>query len=121
MKKMLSIVSLTTLLLTLTGCSGNPPLNDLSLSRLNSLINPVSQQPVTDNNAESAPRNSVTRRSGTVSVPVATAALRLKQHYRFVSDEDVSAARNSGQGNAGWSASAIAEGTSWEAQTRQDA
>lgn len=115
MKKMLSVVSLMTLLLMLTGCSGNSSLNDLSLNRLTSLINPVSQQPVTDNNAESSPRNSVTWRS-TVSVPVATAALRLKQHYRFVSDEDVSAARNSGQGNAGWSASAISEGTSWEAQ-----
>ena len=44
MKKMISVVSLTTLLLTLTGCSGNSPLNDLSLSRLTSLNNPMSQQ-----------------------------------------------------------------------------
>ncbi|QJT82535.1 membrane lipoprotein lipid attachment site-containing protein [Kosakonia sp. MUSA4] len=112
MKKMLSF---TTILLTLTGCSGNNLSGYLSPGSLNSLINPASQQPVTDN-AEPAPRNSVVWTSGAISVPVDTAAMRLKQHYGFVSDDDVSAARNSGQGNAGWSASAISEGTSWEAQ-----
>ena len=115
MKKMRSAVYFTTLLLMLTGCSGNTPLNDLSLSSLNSLLNPASQQPVTENE-ESTPRDFVTWTSGTVSVPVDTAAMRLKQHYGFVSDTDVAAARNSGQGNAGWSASAISEGSSWEAQ-----
>jgi len=112
---MLSVVSLTTLSLTLTGCSANNPLNELSLGNLNSLINPVSQQPATGNN-ESAPRKYTVWTSGSVSTPVETAAMLLKQHYGFVSDTDVAAARNSGQGNAGWSASAISEGTSWEAQ-----
>lgn len=58
MIKMFSVVSLTTLLLTLTGCSGSSPLNDLSLSRLTSLINPVSQQQ-TQNSAEPNQRNYV--------------------------------------------------------------
>ncbi|CAH3498858.1 Uncharacterised protein [Enterobacter cloacae] len=115
MKNMLSVVSLTTLLLMLTGCSGNSSLNDLSLSRLTSLINPVSQQQ-TQNSAEPTQRNYVGQFYGPIPIPAETVAMRLKQHYEFVSDEDVSAARNSGQGNAGWSASAISEGTSWEAQ-----
>ncbi|WP_275233330.1 hypothetical protein [Pantoea ananatis] len=42
--------------------------------------------------------------------------MRLKEKFGFVSDGDVAAARNSGQGNAGWSASAISEGTSWSAE-----
>ena len=115
MKKMHSVISFTTLLLTLTGCSGNSPLNDLSLGSLNSLLNPTSQEPAADN-VKSPPRNSVVNTLGPFSVPVDTVAMRLKQHYGFVSDEDVSAARNSGLGNASWSASAISEGTSWEAQ-----
>ena len=115
MKKMLSVVSFTTLLLTLTGCSGNSSLNDLSLRRLTSIINPVSQQQ-TQNNAEPTLRNYVGQFYSPIPIPAETVAMRLKQHYGFVSDEDVSAARNSGLGNASWSASAISEGTSWEAQ-----
>nr|WP_310615763.1 hypothetical protein [Pantoea cypripedii] len=115
MKKMLSVISYTAVLLTLTGCSSNNSLADLNLGNLNSLINPGSQHAATDN-AESAPRKYVVWTSGIVSVPAETAAMRLKQHYGFVSDDDVAAARNSGQGNAGWSASAISEGTSWETQ-----
>lgn len=115
MKKMISVVSLTTLLLTLTGCSGNSPLNDLRLSRLTSLINPESQQQ-TQNSDEPNQRNYAVQFYGPIPIPAETVAMRLKQHYGFVSDEDVSAARNSGQGNAGWSASAISEGTSWEVQ-----
>lgn len=115
MIKMFSVVSLTTLLLTLTGCSGSSPLNDLSLSRLTSLINPVSQQQ-TQNSAEPNQRNYVGQFYSPIPIPAETVAMRLKQHYGFVSDIDVAAAHNSGQGNAGWSASAISEGTSWEAQ-----
>ena len=115
MKKMLSVTAIMSLLFTLAGCSSTPPLSELSISSLNSLINPASQQQPAAENAESAPRNYVVWTSGTISVPVDTAAMRLKQHYGFVSNEDVAAARNSGLGNAGWSASAISEGTSWEA------
>ena len=115
MKKMRTVISFTTLLLTLTGCSGNSPLNDLSLGSLNSLLNPTSQEPAADN-VKSPPRNSVVSTLGPFSVPIDTVAMRLKQHYGFVSDTDVTAARNSGQGNSGWSTSAISEGTDWKAQ-----
>lgn len=86
-----------------------------SVESADSSINPVSQQQ-TQNSAEPTQRNYVGQFYGPIPIPAETVAMRLKQHYEFVSDEDVSAARNSGQGNAGWSASAISEGTSWEAQ-----
>ncbi|AIR87661.1 hypothetical protein [Pantoea rwandensis] len=114
MKKMFSAVFFTTILMALTGCSNNA-LNEFGLGNLNSLLNSPSQQPATEN-AESTRRDSVTWTSGTFSVRVDVVAMRLKQHYGFVSDTDIAAARNSGQGNAGWSASAISEGASWEAQ-----
>ncbi|WP_437616657.1 hypothetical protein, partial [Erwinia sp. V71] len=98
----------------MTGCSNNA-LNEFGLGNLNSLLNPPSLHPATEN-AESTRRDSVTWTSGTVLVPVDMAAMRLKQHYGFVSDTDIAAARNSGQGNAGWSASAISEGSIWKAQ-----
>jgi hypothetical protein len=75
----------------------------------------VSQQQ-TQNSAEPNQRNYVGQFYGPIPIPAETVAMRLKQHYGFVSDIDVAAAHNSGQGNAGWSASAISEGTSWEAQ-----
>ncbi|MFC0140116.1 hypothetical protein ACFFJN_08595 [Erwinia mallotivora] len=115
MKKMFSIVSFITLLLTLTGCSGNNLSGYLSPGNLNSLINPDSQQSLT-HDTKPVPRISVVWTSGPFPTSVDTTAMRLKQHYGFVSDTDVAAARNSGQGNAGWSASAISEGSSWEAQ-----
>ncbi|STB73259.1 hypothetical protein [Citrobacter koseri] len=61
------------------------------------------------------PRNEVSK-TFAVNTGVDTVAMRLKQYYGFPSDEDVAAARNNGQGNAGWSASAISEGASWSAQ-----
>ncbi|MCX8956982.1 hypothetical protein [Erwinia psidii] len=89
------------LMLTLTGCS--------------SLLSPATQQ--RNGNTEGTPaRNEVSWQSATIAVPVDTVALRLKAHYGFVSEDDVTAARNSGQGNVGWSASAISEGASWQAQ-----
>ncbi|WP_072214975.1 hypothetical protein [Type-D symbiont of Plautia stali] len=115
MKKLLTAFSLTTFLLMLSGC-GNNTLNEFGIGNLNSLLNPESQKPVSKN-AELTQRDSVNWTSATLSVPVDTAAVRLKLHYGFVSDTDVTAARNSGQGNAGWSASAISEGTSWDAQS----
>ena len=114
MKKMFSAVFFTTLLLPLTGCSNNA-LTEFGLGNLNSLLNPPNQHRATEN-AESTHRDSVTWTSGPFSVPVDVVAMRLKQHYGFVSDTDVAAAHSSGQGNAGWSASAISEGTDWKAQ-----
>ncbi|MFP3437794.1 hypothetical protein R0K18_08355 [Pantoea sp. SIMBA_133] len=61
-------------------------------------------------------RNQVSDAYGPVLIPSETVAMRLKEKFGFVSDGDVAAARNSGQGNAGWSASAISEGTSWSAE-----
>ncbi|MHA7594329.1 LptM family lipoprotein [Pantoea sp. XAF26B01_ASV70] len=61
-------------------------------------------------------RNQISDAYGPVLIPVDTVARRLKEKFGFVSDGDVAAVRNSGQGNAGWSASAISEGTSWSAE-----
>ena len=61
-------------------------------------------------------RNQVSDAFGPIAIPADTVAMRLKEKFGFVSDGDVAAARNSGQGNAGWSASAISEGTSWSAE-----
>ncbi|MEH5573109.1 hypothetical protein PO590_13630 [Raoultella ornithinolytica] len=111
--KMASIrVSAFILALVLSGCSQSQ-INPLwQLAGIQDPVSPAQQQPA------SAPevRNSVAK-TWTLPVDVDTAALRLKQHYSFSSDEDVAAARNSGQGNAGWSASAISEGASWVAQS----
>jgi len=51
-----------------------------------------------------------------VPVDIDTAAARLKRYYNFTSDSEIVAARNGGKGNAGWVASAMAEGTEWDAQ-----
>lgn len=111
--KMASIrVSAFILALVLSGCSESQ-INPLwQLAGIQGPVSPAQQQPA------SAPevRNSIAK-TWTLPVDVDTAALRLKQHYSFSSDEDVAAARNSGQGNAGWSASAISEGASWVAQS----
>ncbi|WP_394550006.1 hypothetical protein [Pantoea sp. SGAir0183] len=60
-------------------------------------------------------RNQVSDAYGPIAIPADTVAMRLKEKFGFVSDGDVAAARNSGQENSGWSASAISEGTSWSA------
>lgn len=112
---MKKIISITTLVIMLTGCSGNTLADYLNPDNLSSLIKPANKQPVTGNEGAIIRKNSVWT-SGPIPVPVDMAAMRLKQHYGFVSDIDVTGARNSAQGNAGWSASAISEGTSWEAQ-----
>lgn len=51
-----------------------------------------------------------------VPVDIDTAAARLKRYYNFTSDSEIVAARNGGKGNSGWVASAMAEGTEWDAQ-----
>ncbi|MDJ0088087.1 hypothetical protein QM561_04050 [Pantoea allii] len=61
-------------------------------------------------------RNQVSDACGPIAIPADTVAMRLKEKFGFVSDGDGVAARNSGQGNAGWSASAISEGSSWSAE-----
>ncbi|EXU74337.1 hypothetical protein [Erwinia mallotivora] len=105
--------TMLTLMLSLQGCSSLP--DELKLNDITRLLSPAAQQ--RNVNEEDTPaRNEVSWQSGTIPVPVDTAALRLKMHYGFVSEDDINAARNSGQGNAGWSASAISEGTSWQAQ-----
>lgn len=100
------------ILLTLAGCSQNQ-LNQFQqqLSDVSALMSSGEQQA-----AEKQVERSEVVHSFSLPVGVDTAALRLKQHYGFPSNEDVAAARNSGQGNAGWSASAISEGASWSAQ-----
>ncbi|PVY82408.1 hypothetical protein [Pantoea ananatis] len=65
-------------------------------------------------------RNQVSDAYGPIAIPANTVAMRLKEKFGFVSDGDVAAARNSGQGNADWSASAISEGTSWSAEPGSD-
>ncbi|KKF37964.1 hypothetical protein SY86_23050 [Erwinia tracheiphila] len=105
--------TILTLMLSLTGCSSIP--DDFRLNDIPRRLNPGTQQH-TGTTEESPARNEVSWQSGTIPVPVDTVAMRLKEHYGFVSEDDVTAARNSGQGNAGWSASAISEGTSWQAR-----
>lgn len=99
-------------LLTLAGCSQNQlSAFQQQLSDVSTIMSSGDQQAA----VKQSERNDVVR-SFSLPVNVDTAALRLKQHYGFPSDEDVVAARNNGQGNAGWSASAISEGASWSAQ-----
>ena len=112
MKKLILCSGISFVLMALAGCSQNQ-LNQFQrqLSDVSTMISPGEQHP----SEKEAERNEIAQ-AFSLPVGVDTAALRLKQHYGFPSDEDVSAARNNGQGNAGWSASAISEGASWSAQ-----
>ncbi|XWJ91905.1 hypothetical protein ACRARH_06830 [Phytobacter ursingii] len=114
MEKRLLLPAMTALLMSLTACSQS------QLTRFQQQLSDITSQPAPGaqpSTSKEADRNDVvsvyTLPAGT---GMDTAAIRLKQHFGFSSDEDVAAARNSGQGNAGWSASAISEGTSWLAQ-----
>ena len=106
----LHLISLL-LVLVVSGCSQNQ-------------INQLQQLTGIQKPAESEPQQKVSKpefrndvvKTYTLPVSIDTAAMRLKHHYNFTSDADVAAARNNGQGNAGWSASAISEGASWSAQ-----
>ncbi|WP_437890437.1 hypothetical protein [Phytobacter sp. V91] len=101
--------------LVASGCSQNQ-INH-QINQLQQLIG--TQNPTASESQQKASipgiRNDVVK-TYTLPVNVDVAAMRLKQHYNFTSDADVAAARNNGQGNAGWSASAISEGASWSAQ-----
>lgn len=112
MKKRILQSVIPFVLLTLAGCSQNPLSQfQQQLSDVRAMLSPVGLQTA----EKQAERNEIVH-SFSVPVGTDTAALRLKQHYSFPSDEDVAAARNNGQGNAGWSASAISEGASWSAR-----
>ena len=112
MKNLIFQSVMSFVLLTLVGCSQNQlKAFQQQLSDVSTMMSSGEQQ----TSEKQAERHEVVR-SFILPVGVDTAAMRLKQHYGFPSDEDVAAARNNGQGNAGWSASAISEGASWSAQ-----
>ncbi|TWD43910.1 lipoprotein [Pantoea sp. SJZ147] len=110
-KKALNLSAIV-LATTLTGCSSF--INGIGQS---GWLNDGRQMP-SDVKDQTTPekRNQVSDAYGPVLIPAETVAMRLKKKFGFVSDGDVAAAHNSGQGNAGWSASAISEGTSWSAE-----
>ncbi|WP_205952528.1 lipoprotein [Pantoea stewartii] len=105
----LSAIALAT---TLTGCS-----SFMSGIGQSGLLNDGQQMP-SDVKDQTTPeqRNQVSDAYGPIAIPADTVAMRLKEKFGFVADGDVAAAHNSGQGNAGWSSSAISEGTSWSAE-----
>ncbi|BBL32275.1 hypothetical protein PAFU01_37230 [Pantoea ananatis] len=111
-KKALNLSAIV-LATTLTGCS-----SFMSGIGQSGWLNDGHQMP-SDVKDQTTPekRSQVSYAYGPIAVPADTVAMRLKEKFGFVSDEDVAAARNSGQGNAGWSASAISEGTSWSAES----
>ncbi|KTR49954.1 hypothetical protein NS303_03505 [Pantoea ananatis] len=110
-KKALNLSAIV-LATTLTGCS-----SFMSGIGQSGLLNDGHKMP-SDVKDQTTPekRSQVSDAYGPIAVPADTVAMRLKEKFGFVSDGDVAAARNSGQGNAGWSASAISEGTSWSAE-----
>lgn len=110
-KKALNLSAIV-LATTLTGCS-----SFMSGIGQSVWLNDGHQMP-SDVKGQTTPekRNQVSDAYGPIAIPADTVAMRLKEKFGFVSDGDVAAARNSGQGNAGWSASAVSEGTSWSAE-----
>jgi hypothetical protein len=101
------------ILLGVTGCS-NSDLNAIThqVSTLGSSLMPSSAS--TDN--MKSPEWGEVSKTLTVHADIDTAAVRLKRYYRFTSTDEITAAGNSGKGNSGWVASAMAEGTDWSAQ-----
>lgn len=99
--------------LTLSGCSNND-LNTFThqISELGSSLSPST--PSADK--PKSPEWGEVSKTLTVRVDVDTAAARLKRYYHFTSSDEITAAGNSGKGNSGWVASAMAEGTDWSAQ-----
>jgi len=101
------------MLLGVTGCS-NSDLNAIThqVSTLSSSLMPSN---ASNDNVKSPEWGEVTK-TLTVHIDIDTAAVRLKRYYRFTSTDEITAAGNSGKGNSGWVASAMAEGTDWSAQ-----
>lgn len=97
--------------LVISGCSQS---QIHQLQQLTGIQNPATSDP--QQKASAAEMRNDAVKTYTLPVNIDAAALRLKQHYNFTSDADVASARINGQGNAGWSASAISEGASWTAQ-----
>ncbi|WP_432399720.1 LptM family lipoprotein [Pantoea allii] len=110
-KKALNLSAIV-LATTLTGCSSF--MSDIgqfgSLNDGNHMPSDVKNQTTPEQ------RNQVSDAYGPIAIPADTVAMRLKEKFGFVSDGDVAAARNTGQGNAGWSASAVSEGTNWSSE-----
>jgi hypothetical protein len=106
-------ILVTAMLLGITGCS-NSDLNAIThqVSTLGSSLIPSSDS--TDN--VKSPEWGEVSKTLTVKTDIDTAAIRLKRYYRFTSTDEITAAGNSGKGNSGWVASAMAEGTDWNAQ-----
>ncbi|MCW0355752.1 hypothetical protein NB716_004546 [Pantoea ananatis] len=111
LKKNLSLSAIV-LATTLTGCSSF--MSGIGQSGWLNDDHPMPSDVKDQATAEKC--NQVSDAYGPIAIPADTVAMRLKEKFGFVSDGDVAAAHNSGQGNAGWSASAISEGTSWSAE-----
>lgn len=96
-----------------TGCS-NGDLSALThqVSTMGSSLLPAAAS--IDNG--SSPEWGEVSKTFSVHADVDTAAVRLKRYFRFTSYDEITAAKNSGKGNSGWVASAMAEGTEWNAQ-----
>lgn len=105
------------ILLGVTGCS-NSDLNAIThqVSTLGSSLIPSTAS--TDN--VKSPEWGEISKTLTVKTDIDAAAIRLKRYYRFTSTDEITAAGNSGKGNSGWVASAMAEGTDWSAQPGSD-
>lgn len=101
------------MLLGVAGCS-NSDLNAIThqVSNLGSSMKPST---ASADNVKSPEWGEVSK-TLTIHADIDTAAARLKRYYRFTSTDDITAAGNSGKGNSGWVASAMAEGTDWSAQ-----
>lgn len=86
MKKLILCSGISFVLMALAGCSQNQ-LNQFQrqLSDVSTMISPGEQHP----SEKEAERNEIAQ-AFSLPVGVDTAALRLKQHYGFPSDEDVS-------------------------------
>lgn len=110
-----SILLVAACLMSATGCS-NSDLNSFTrqASELGDSLSPSAVSAKTDNGK--SPEGGEVSKTLAVRADVDTAATRLKRYYRFTSSDEITAAGNSGKGNSGWVASAMAEGTDWSAQ-----
>lgn len=108
-------ILIATFLAGVTGCS-NSEMNAVThqISKLGSSLMPSTTSTSSDN--VKSPEWGEVSKTLTVRTDVDTAAARLKRYYHFTSSEEITAAGNSGKGNSGWVASAMAEGTDWSAQ-----
>lgn len=113
MKKSILFPIVVSACILLSACSQNQLQNQLT-----TLQSTLTGTPVTAKTPQTAADTNwgEVHYTFTVKTDVDTAALRLKRYYKFTTDSEIAAAHNSGQGNAGWMASAMGEGTDWAAQ-----